>query len=112
MRALVEREVAERSDAERAMHRQHLESMAVPDTRPAYGRLLVDADGDLWAAEYSRYPFPPAQWTVFDPDGRLLGTVDTPERFDLQQVGPDWVLGVWRDPLGVEYVRRYPLMKP
>ena len=112
IQALVSRELDGLSSAERAMRERHLASMAVPDTKPAYGRLLLDPVENLWAAEYARHPSPPAQWTVFDRGGRLLGTVTMPDRFDLRQVGRDRVLGVWRDPLEVEYVRRYPLVKP
>lgn len=112
VQSLVDRELDGLSSAERAMRERHLASMAVPDTKPAYGQLLLDPDGNLWAAEYARHPSPPTRWTVFDRGGRLLGIVTMPDRFDLRQVGRDRVLGVWRDPLEVEYVRRYPLVKP
>jgi len=84
--------------------------MDLPPTRPAYGRLLVDEEGFLWAAEPTRYPHPAGSWTVFAPDGRLLGVVTMPERFRLHQAGPDWVLGVWRDELDVEFVVLFPLL--
>ncbi len=88
-----------------------LDAMDVPHTRPAYGRLLVGEDGSLWAAEQTRYPMTPSVWTVFGPDGRLLGEVVTPDRFTLYQVGNDWVLGVGLDDSDVEHVRLYRLEK-
>ncbi len=95
----------------RAQARDQLDAMDVPSSRPAYGRLLVDADGSLWAAEQTRYPTTPRMWQVFSPDGRLLGAVVMPERFRLFQVGIDWVLGVGLDEVDVEYVQLYRLEK-
>ena len=50
-------------------------------------------------------------WSVFDPEGRLLGTVVTPEDFAPKHIGDDFVLGVWKDEVDVERVRLYPLEK-
>jgi len=108
---LTDRELARVPESRRPALRAHLESMDLPPTRPAYGRLLVDEKGFLWAAEPTRYPHPAGSWTVFAPDGRLLGVVPMPERFRLHQAGPDWVLGVWRDELDVEFVVLFPLRK-
>ena len=88
-----------------------LDRLAVPDARPAYGRLLVAVDGSLWAAEQVRYPAIARTWTVFAADGRLLGEVVMPERFRLHQVGDDWVLGVGLDEVDVEHVLLYRLTK-
>lgn len=111
----IERAVAERLVDEpperHAMLRAHLDAMDVPATRPAYGRLLVDAQGNLWVAEHTSYPAEPVAWRVFDSDGRLLGAVQVPERYHIHQIGEDWILGVWRDDLGVEYVRMHRLDK-
>ena len=51
-------------------------------------------------------------WTVFDPAGRMLGELSTPPRFQVIQIGDDYVLGVWKDDLDVEHVRLYALAKP
>jgi hypothetical protein len=90
---------------------EDLDRLDVPDSRPAYGRLLVGADGSLWAAEQGRYPAIPRTWTVFDSTGMLLGNVDMPERFRLYQIGSDWVLGVGLDEYDVEHVQLYRLTK-
>jgi hypothetical protein len=91
----------------RAMIRAHYEQMDTPPTRPAYGSLMVDAIGNLWAAEYVRYPDPPTVWTVFAMDGELLGEVHMPHGFQPLHIGKDWMIGVGRDELDVEYVRLY-----
>jgi hypothetical protein len=42
----------------------------------------------------------------------LLGEVTVAEQFKVLQIGADWVLGVGRDELDVEYVMLYGLEKP
>ena len=43
--------------------------------------------------------------TVFDPDGRALGFVETPGGFGVFEIGEDYILGSTTDELGVEYVQ-------
>jgi len=108
---LIEEETARRPAPERAGFRRDLESMDVPPTRPAFGDILIDDDGNFWAAEYVRWPRFARTWTVLDPDGRWLGAVAMPDGFRPLHVGGDWVLGVWRDELDVERVRLYRLVR-
>lgn len=46
---------------------------------------------------------------VFRPDGRYLGTVKLPHGLDKIEIGPDYVLGVARNEIGVEIVRMFGL---
>lgn len=46
---------------------------------------------------------------VFRPDGIYLGTVKLPHDLRQVEIGPDYVLGVAKDELGVEHVRMYGL---
>lgn len=81
------------------------------ETYPAFNRLLVDVEGHLWVRAY---PAPGAEartWSVFDPAGRWLGDVEMPEKFEVFEIGGDYVLGRWQDELDVNYVRVYPLVK-
>lgn len=50
------------------------------------------------------------RWLVFGPDGEGLGGVDIPPDLEVWQIGRDFVLGVWRDELEVEFVRRHALI--
>ncbi|NIM49980.1 MAG: hypothetical protein GTN78_22390 [Gemmatimonadales bacterium] len=88
-------------------------------TMPAFGSpammaeaVRVDQVGNLWVLEYSRPSDHRLRWTVFDPDGRLLGTLQLPAGLRLLDIGDDCVLGLWRDELDVEHVRLYELSKP
>lgn len=89
-----------------------LASLSYPETLPAHDELRVDLDGNLWVREYALPGSSgPSRWHVFDPDGRLVGPVELPAGFQVLDIGGDYVLGVWRDALGVEYVRMYELVK-
>ncbi len=76
---------------------------------PAYRRVLVDSEGYFWIQEYEPFPAGTGAWKVFDPEGRMLGEVATPEGFQVHQVGEDFVLGVWRSEFDVEHVQMYTL---
>lgn len=46
------------------------------------------------------------EWDVFDSEGRFLGVVTLPERFDAKVFRGDRIYGVWRDELDVGHVLR------
>ncbi|MEX2283558.1 MAG: 6-bladed beta-propeller [Gemmatimonadota bacterium] len=97
---------------------------AFAKTLPAFGRLLVDAADNLWA----QVPVLPSElpnnvrfhdtnakaqeWSIFDPNGRWLGQVQTPGNLWVFDIGTDYVLGLWRDEFDVEHVRMYAITKP
>ncbi len=87
--------------------RQLMGGIRIPERRPAYSDLLIDAEGCLWAARYfgRRVGDTPVDWEVFAAEGRWLGTVRTPARFTVFQIGSDYILGVLRDELEVEHVQ-------
>jgi hypothetical protein len=88
-----------------------LDQVQIPERLPAFERLLVDDGGNLWV---QRTPMPgivPPEWDVFDAEGQMLGTVTMPAGFRATHIGADFVLGVWTDEDGVEYVRTYALGK-
>ena len=84
---------------------------AVPKTRPAYSRLLLDALGNLWVAEYVSVADAPRNWMVFAADGSLSGMVTVPPHFAPSEIGVDYVLGVTVEDPGVEHIRRYALKR-
>ena len=84
-----------------------LEKAPFPALKPAFSRLLVDRTGALWVL----MPGAANVWTVFAPDGTWLGAVTTPEGLRVDEIGADYVLGVWRQRHGQERVRSYPLTR-
>jgi hypothetical protein len=87
---------------------------------PAYGRIAAGVNGELWVSEY-RYevytrdvgePAPSGDvthWNVFARDGSWSASIVLPSRFNLKQVGEDFLLGVSSDDDNVERVTLYRL---
>lgn len=97
----------ERSDA-----RELLEGMPLPERLPAYRKVLVDPDGNVWAERYASPGIVPGpEWDVFTTGGQYLGAVENLDGLDWFEVGRDHVLGVWTDDLDVQYVRVHSLEK-
>lgn len=68
---------------------------------PTAGRIWVRDYQFEWNAGESRW------WTVHDSTGQVLARLTTPASLRVTQVGPDHVVGVELDDLGVEYVVVY-----
>jgi hypothetical protein len=119
--AMVEQEVQRRLDASGMMgrmapaaveaFRKNLETMPIAEALPPYGDILVDAEGNLWVERYLLPGEEHAEWDVLDREGAWLGTLTLPPRFQLHEVGADYVLGVWLSDLDVEVIRLYGLTK-
>lgn len=84
---------------------------AQPATTPAYDKLLVSDDGYVWVQVYESRVSAPHNWDVFDRDRRFVGQVHVPGDFLPMVVTRDQLVGVWRDALGVEYVRAYRILR-
>lgn len=86
-----------------------VEEMPFPETLPAFQRMLVDPEGNLWVADYPPPGGARTHWSVFDPDGRWLGALDTPNGLTVYQIGTDFILGRRLDELNVERLDLYRL---
>jgi hypothetical protein len=91
------------------LREQILKSMPLPDTLPAFESLLIDELGCVWAQIFEWSPEVPKQWVVFDAEGAALGAVETPPGLRVEWIGPDGILGVWKDDFDVEQVHRHRL---
>jgi hypothetical protein len=80
-----------------------------PASYPAFAALLLDGQGNAWTQDGD--PARPSWWTVFDPGGRMLGTVELPPGLTPLEIGDDYVLGSWIAPGGAEHVRLHRLRK-
>lgn len=90
-----------------------MEDPRVPEVLPAYDGLVIGEDGSIWASEWSPPSLPSStMWHVYGSDGVFEGAVEIPGDFELHVASSDAVLGVWRDDLDVEHVRRYRLIRP
>lgn len=77
----------------------------------AFDTLVLDDAGLLWARRYAVDPDAPRPWVVFGEGGRALGTVTLPSGLSVAQIGHDFVLGMWRDTMGVRLVRCHALLR-
>lgn len=78
---------------------------------PAFASVTADALDHLWVEEY-HIPGEERRgvlWTVFDPEGRVLGFVETAEGLEVYEIGEDHLLGRVTDELGVEHIQVLPL---
>lgn len=86
---------------------------------PAFAAMQDGPQGTLWVQHIqspSEVPegteWNPMQdigardWDVFDREGRFLGVVAMPERFAPRLLRGEYIYGVWRDELDVQYVKR------
>jgi hypothetical protein len=93
------------------MMRQVWERIDFPEIMPAYDGIRIDAVGNLWVADYQ----PPGErvtsWTIFNAEGRMLGSIDIPERFRVFEIGADYILGVWFDDYDTPFVRIHRIIK-
>ncbi len=96
----------------RNRRRRQYEQMAFPSTVPAFESLILGEDGQLWVEEFDPADSPSVEslWSVYDQRGHRLGQVVMPPLFRPFEIGRDYVLGVWRDDVGIEYVRLYDLI--
>ena len=103
--------VMEIPDSERAFMQEFFDAMPYPDSLPAYSELRVDPDGYVWAERFKAFE-PSGHWDVYSDEGGFLGTLTLPAALRVVEIGRDFVLGVRRDELGVEYVQEFELVRP
>lgn len=107
----VEEQVSGYPDELIAEQRQQYRSVPVAERMPAFTSVVVDRLHHLWVEEYELpgEERPGSLWTVFDPEGRVLGFVETPEGLEIFEILEDYILGRSLDELDVEQVQVWPL---
>lgn len=106
-----EHQLATADDAtQERMYRQVHRMIEFPPTMPAFGDVMNDSGQNLWVKDYN-VPWDESRttWRVFSANGVPLARVQMPEGLDVQDIGADYVLGMWVDELDVEHIRAYRL---
>ncbi len=78
-------------------------------TTPSFGAVLSTTDGGVAIGEFRVDTTSPRVWIAVDPDGTATAT-ELPAGLDVKRWGPDWVIGVVRDALDREEIRRYRIL--
>ena len=89
-----------------------LDRVPPPRLAPAFIELVAGTAGDLWVKEHPRPGWITDRWRVFDPAGRELGVVHLEKGLHPLEIGPDYLLALHRDELGIERVRLHEIHKP
>lgn len=100
--------------SEQEDRRRRIRSVPVAEHFPAFTSIMIDRLDHLWIREYDlpREERPAPVWTVFDPEGRVLGLVETPAELEvIHEIGEDYILGTAWDELGVETKQVWPLAR-
>jgi hypothetical protein len=84
---------------------QHAADEAHPSMRPAYGRILLDSENQLWISKPYNPLATPVEWLVVNLETGNTATLRVPERFQIFEIGTDYVLGRFKDAYGIEFVR-------
>lgn len=75
------------------------------EVMPYYERLLFGTDGSVWVEAKRQYDDEGRRYVVYGADGRAVARVAFPDRVRPLQVGPDEMIGMWRDPDDVVHLR-------
>ncbi|MDE2980424.1 MAG: 6-bladed beta-propeller [Gemmatimonadota bacterium] len=111
--AAIRERLADLSDEDRNRRLEVAANVPMVETFPAYSGLQADALDHLWVREF-KLPGDESEnpvWTVFDPEGRALGFVESPPGLTIYEIGADYILGKRTDELDIEYVEVWALSR-
>lgn len=107
------------SPAQAQAVQQFLDGVGFADTYPAFASMMGGPEGSIWVqriqtaddvkqagAEFNAQDVGAPTWDVFDAEGRYLGPVELPARFQPIRLRGNGLWGIWRDELDVQHVLR------
>lgn len=112
--------LVDRSAASAARLRDTWRETDFPEMVPAWGTFLLGTDGVLWISDYAGpevelptpKPHPVQEWWSIDSAGRPIGKLVSPEGLEVTGFGRGFLIGIHRDSLDVETLRRYEIKPP
>jgi hypothetical protein len=117
--ALRDRAMEGRPQEIQANIRQNFRDMTFPTQIPAWGTVIRGSDGLLWIGEdpgpeatgLFADPYPAQEWWAIDLEGRPGGRLVSPSGLRVTGFGGDFLIGIHKDSLQVETVRRHRIVK-
>ena len=76
---------------------------------PSFGAIRGTTEGGVAIGEFGLDTASPRVWITVDPNGTTTA-IRLPAELDVKRWGPDWVIGVMRDALDREEIRRYRIL--
>jgi hypothetical protein len=102
----------DRARANRQAHvRRWLDVISYPEAKPTFKELTTDRSGRLLVRNWEAFDSETVNWLVFETDGHLTTHLTVPSDLELLEIGSDYVIGIWKDELDVEFVKVYGLNK-
>jgi hypothetical protein len=89
-----------------------VENLPPVDSVATLRYVKVTNDGWLWVSSVRPPSDSAILWRIHDLTGRQVAQATTPPRFQPHEIGPDYVLGRYLDPVDVNLVRLYALERP
>lgn len=110
--AVIDEQVAGRSDEVRKRVAESIEQITLPKTLPPYSHLVIDREDHVWVRAYASGGAAQAIWSVFSPTGQLVAEVKAPAALEIYEIGRDYLLGRFVDAdVGTPEVRLYTLTR-
>lgn len=111
------RDMMMRAGAPPANVDQFVQQIEFADNYPAFASLVAGPGGTLWVqhvrtaaqveatgGEFSAQDIGGSAFDVFDPEGRFLGSIELPDRFQPLRAVGNRMYGIFRDELDVQHV--------
>jgi hypothetical protein len=89
-----------------------VEALPPPDSVAVLRLVRVTAQGRLWVPRELPPSDTPVTWDVYDLRGRQTARITTPARFQLHEIGEEYLTGVFLDEMDVNFIRSYRIEKP
>lgn len=104
----LERRLSRFPSSMQARYRDVWEQMDFPAQMPTVDQMIQSRDGELWVRRFVPLGDETRRrWWIFDSQGALHASVETPSSLEILAVTQDRVFGVATDDLDVEYVEVY-----
>ncbi len=110
--SLIEEELAKYYNNEIPGLRKEFDRMPRLEFQPAHGAVTADREGYLFVEDFRTPGMEAVPVNVFDSGGRLVGRFEVPASLEVLEIGPDYLLALYEDPMDVEYVQLYELTRP
>ena len=110
--SFIEEELAGYFEDEVPGLRREFDRMPRVEFQPAHGALTADREGYLFVEDFRAPGMEAVPVNVFDPDGLLVGRFEVPAAIEILEIGRDYLLALYDDPMDVEFVQMYELTRP